>query len=588
MYTELKSYQYIIAMLKNYGVKNLVLSAGSRNVPFVHSVEKDPYFCCYSVVDERSAGYFALGLSQEKNEPVLISCTASTASCNYYPPVAEAYYQNVPIIILTSDRDPHMLGQREDQMIDQVNMFDRHVRKSVNLPIIQNQADEEYCIRLINEAFLELNHNGESGPIHINVPMDSYNKTFNVKELPIVNVIKRIGVLEESKWKSKSEELLKCNRIMVICGQKSYVSDELKLQLRCFYKKYNCAIIVDHMSNVELEEGINSILTFDENYITSDKMNELMPEIVISFGGHVFSGLKNQLRKNHFKFEHWLISERGTVCDLFKGLSTVFECDPEYFFRTMNEEVGDCQNNNEYYSALADYNRAAELPEIPYSNVYAIKKVVENIPENSLLHLSINDSIRITNFFSLNPSVKVYANIGTYGIDGCMSSFIGQSVASPSKTAFLVIGDLSFFYDMNSLKINSLGKNVHILLLNNRGAAEFYYNGSWVDSYSDLHTSARHDIKAEGWIKENKIKYYSAQNRVEYDSIVDEFIKSEGPVVLEVFTEMSTDAKTIHDIYKFSRPSDVKSTIIRSAKEIVKKSIGQEKAKKIIDIVKSR
>ena len=186
MYTELKNYQIIIAMLKKYGIRHLVLSAGSRNVPFVHSVESDPFFKCYSVVDERSAGYFAIGLAQELNEPVLISCTASTASCNYYPPVAEAFYQNVPLVILTSDRNPEMMGQREDQMINQVGMFDRHVRKSVNLPLINNKSNENYCERLLNEALLELNHNGTSGPVHINVPMDSYNRTFNVKVLPDV------------------------------------------------------------------------------------------------------------------------------------------------------------------------------------------------------------------------------------------------------------------------------------------------------------------------------------------------------------------------------------------------------------------
>ena len=132
MYTELKSYQIIIALLKEYGIRKCVLSAGARNVPFVHSVEEDSFFECYSVVDERSAGYFALGLAQQSGEPVVISCTSSTAACNYWPPVAEAYYQNVPLVVLTSDRDPALLGQREDQMIDQVGMYDRHVRKSVN------------------------------------------------------------------------------------------------------------------------------------------------------------------------------------------------------------------------------------------------------------------------------------------------------------------------------------------------------------------------------------------------------------------------------------------------------------------------
>lgn len=586
MYTELKTYQFIISMLKKYGIKNMVLSAGSRNVPFVHSVEKDSYFNCYSVVDERSAGYFALGMAQETNEPVLISCTASTASCNYYPPVAEAYYQNVPMIILTSDRDPRMLGQREDQMIDQVNMFDRHVKKSVNLPLINCKADEEYCIRLINEAFLELNHNGECGPIHINVPMDSYNKSFTAKSLPDVNVIKRIAVNEKDKWKEKADALLDSRKVMVVCGQKSFIPKGLNKALEEFFKKYNCVIVTDHMSNVNLKQGINTVLTFDENYISSDVLKELAPDIVISFGGQVFSGLKNQLRKIHTSFKHWLISERGEVCDLFKGLDTIFECSPEYFFSEMNSRADSYNNDMQYYESVKTYTDNVDFSNIPYSNVYAVKNIAEQIPPNSILHLSINDSIRITNFFNIHPDIKVYSNIGTYGIDGCMSSFIGQSVASPEKPAFLIIGDLSFFYDMNSLKINSLGKNAHILLLNNHGAAEFHYNGTWIDEASDLHTSARHNVKAEGWIKENSIKYLSASTKEEYDAKVKEFLYSDEAVVFEVFTEMSTDAEVIHQIYKENRPSDLKANLLRSTKEIVKKRIGQEKAKKILGVIK--
>ena len=138
---------------------------------------RGPFFKCYSITDERSAGYFALGLSQRIHEPVVISCTSSTATCNYWPPVAEAYYQHVPLIVLTGDRDYEMLGQWEDQMIDQVGMFDRHVRKSVNLPIVRDDDDYIYCRRLVNEALLELNHNG-TGPVHINVPMKYYSTTF--------------------------------------------------------------------------------------------------------------------------------------------------------------------------------------------------------------------------------------------------------------------------------------------------------------------------------------------------------------------------------------------------------------------------
>ncbi len=587
MYTEMKAYQLVIAMLKKYGIQDMILSAGSRNVPFVHSVEKDSFFNCYSVVDERSAGYFALGLSQEKNKPVLISCTASTASCNYYPPVAEAFYQNVPMIILTSDRDPHMLGQREDQMIDQVNMFERHVRKSVNLPIINNKEDEGYCVRLLNEAFLELNHNGLTGPVHINVPMNSYNRTFNVKELPDINRITRVEISDLKQWSEKIKRLHQFKRIMLICGQNSYVSNELQESIKTFFKKYNSAVVVDHMSNVDVDFGINTIMTFDENYITAEKFHELIPDLIISFGGQVFSGLKGHLRKNHTKLEHWSISERGDVCDLFKGLTTIFECRPELFFERVNSK-STSKNDMKYYQELRAYNQNAVIPELLYSNVYAIKGVVESIPENSILHLSINDSIRISNFFKLKSGIKTYSNIGTYGIDGCMSSFIGQSVASPNKQSYLIIGDLSFFYDMNSIRINSLGDNVHILLLNNSGAAEFYYNKTWIDEDSDRHTSARHNIKAEGWVRENGIEYLSCRNKMEFDQNLERFVSGKGPVLFEVFTEMRTDAQTIYDVYDHSRPISAKGEATKKLKSFVKTTIGQEKAKKILDIIQNK
>lgn len=591
MYTEVKSYQFIIAMLKEKNIRNCVLSAGSRNLPFVHSVEEDDFFNCYSVVDERSAGYFALGLAQQLNEPVVISCTSSTATCNYWPPVAEAFYQNVPLIVLTSDRDPEMLGQWEDQMIDQVGMYDRHVRKSINLPIINNRNDEIYCQRLLNEAFLELNHNGFTGPIHINIPTNTYNRTFNVKELPKINVIERLSYNDsKEKWKEKQQRLKKANRILVTCGQKNYVSDELKAQINMFFKKYNSTIIVDYMSNLDFEEGINTTILMDSNYVSSDKMKELMPEIVISFGGQIFSGIKVQLKNNNGKFEHWLIQENGQVVDLYKSLKNIFECTPEYFFKFMNEEMeNNTANNKIYYNEFKEYEKSIVYPEFEYCSIYAIKNVVERIPENSILHLSINDSIRITNYFKIKKNIRTYANIGTHGIDGCMSSFIGQACADIEKNSYLIIGDLAFFYDMNSLRINRMPKNVHILLINNHGGSEFYYNKIWQNSSSDMHTAARHNIKAEGWVKENGFEYLAAHDKKSFDDCLSKFMNNNTnkPILLEFFTEMSSDAKQIEKFYELSRPKNLKNEFFRVGKEIVKKKIGQEKVKKIINAIKS-
>lgn len=399
MYTELKSYQIIIALLKKYGISHCVLSAGSRNVPFVHSIEEDPYFRCYSVVDERSAGYFAMGLAQELNEPVVISCTSSTATCNYWPAVAAAFYQNVPIIVLTSDRNPAMLKQREDQMIDQVGMFDRHVKKSVNLPIVNDHDDFIFCQRLVNEALLELDHHG-TGPVHINVPMKAYNNSFNVKKLPEVVRFERLDKLaEKTLWDRKIEQLKNAKRILVVCGQMSHVSEQLKTSLERFFEKFNTTLTMEYMANIYSGGGINTSLCFDTRYVTEKKFGEYVPDIVISYGGNIMSGVKDMLRKYAGQYEHWLIQEDGSVVDLFKSITTIFECKPEYFFeRCVNSVATGQKNDRIYHNAIKEYAESVIYPDFEYSNIWAIKNVVEKIPSGSILHLSINDAIRITNF----------------------------------------------------------------------------------------------------------------------------------------------------------------------------------------------
>ena len=573
-------------MLKEYGISHCVLSAGSRNVPFVHSIEEDPYFTCYSVVDERSAGYFALGLAQELGEPVVISCTSSTATCNYWPPVAEAYYQGVPIVVLTSDRDPAMLGQWEDQMIDQVGMYDRHVRKSVNLPIVNNNDDAWFCQRLVNEALMELDHHG-IGPIHINVPMKTYNNSFNTRTLPEVKRIQRIMFAENDVvWEKYAKKLASVNRILVIAGQGSNITESFSFALERFAETYNVAIAAEYMANIPRDMAFNPTLCMEGRYITDKKFAEFLPDIVISFGGNMMAGLKNLLRKNAGEFEHWSIREDGNVCDMYKSLRNIFECTPEEFF-TRIASLSQGKNDQQYFNMLKQYEQSVIIPKFEYCNILAIKEVVERIPSGSILHLAVNNAIRISNFFELQPDIKVYANIGTHGIDGPISSLLGQAAAS-KKQAFLVLGDLAFFYDMNALRIRHIPDNLRILLINNQGGEEFYYNRMWQNEASDLHTAARHHTKAEGWVKECGFHYLSARNKEELDQAVNAFFdeKNKKPVLLEVFTEMSADSQALYDMYDLSRPRDLQSETIRRSKDFIKSTIGQEKAKKIAGLFK--
>jgi len=468
-----------------------------------------------------------------------------------------------------------------------VGMYDRHVRKSVNLPIINSRDDEIFCQRLVNEALLELDHRG-TGPVHINVPMKSYNNSFNVKTLPDVTKIDCLGINDDDAvWDKKIEKLKAARRILVTCGQNSYVSPKLQDGIRQFFEKYNSAVVLDYMANVELEEGINTTVCMDARYITDKKTKELLPDIVISFGGNIFSGIKEQFRKFAGQFEHWLVQEDGRVVDLYKSITTIFECKPECFFEYCDRHASGSMNDRKYYEEFRNYADSVIVPEFEWSHVYAIKEVVERIPSESILHLSINDSIRITNFFKLQPGIKTYANIGTHGIDGCMSSFLGQAVVS-NKPSYLIIGDLAFFYDMNAARLRHIGNNVHILLINNEGGSEFYFNRMWKNEASDLHTTARHFTQAEGWVKSNNFIYLSAYDKESLQSCIKEFMRNDldKPVFLEVFTEMKHDADVIYDYFDQSRPRDLQSETIRRSKELIKSTIGQEKAQKIAGFFK--
>lgn len=383
-----RTFQLLIPMLKEFNIRHIVISPGSRMREFVLAVEEDPFFTTYDVTDERSASYFALGLSQQLNEPVVITCTSSTATTNYVPGVTEAFYQNVPIIVLTGDRDPYMLGCQEDQMINQVGMYDRIVRKSVTLPIVRTQADEWYCERLLNEALLELDHH-KMGPVHINVPVPAiiyWNDDKPITEYPKVKRICRYEISEkyQVELSKKVNELASAKKILVLAGQNVRNFDVRLLEE--FFSKYNCTVHAEHMGNIESPCKLN--LAGCSEVIPEDKFDEFVPDILISFHGTmaITRRLKEGLRTK--TCQHWLIDEAGGVIDAYKNLTDIFECTPEEFFSFFNNNAPKGINNNkEYYNKWLTASKGNIDFTIPFSNVYAIGNFIKQMPDNSNLHL---------------------------------------------------------------------------------------------------------------------------------------------------------------------------------------------------------
>lgn len=554
MYTDLKSVQILISLLKKYNISSIVIAPGTRHMPFVHSVENDSFFSCYSITDERSAGYFALGLIQESDNPVAICCTSGTAVINILPSANEARYQRLPLLILTADRDQNLLDQYQDQMAPTHELYSVVCKKSTILPFINSESDKWRCILSINKILSELEHN-LPGPVNIIFQVretDVFN--FNTSALPVIKKIKRFSFEEIGKNKIEIIQKLKsANQILVICGQHPPFSPDEIQAIENFASKYNCVFLKDNLANLHSKVAINACNALA--LAAPDSLRKLAPDIVITFGGHTIANYSRVICEAPTELEHWLININGEYIDPYNKLENIFECGSHHFFTTFTAENVVPFRQNQYQEKWNDINNNFSIPDFAFSDIYAVQKLLKNIPINSLLHISNSISIRYSQFFHCHESIKISCNRGCNGIDGSMSTFIGASAAS-EQICFLLIGDLSFFYDMNALWNRHIGNNIRILLNNNFGGMIFNSHNYW-RPYTGVnkHIAAEHDATAKSWCKSRGFQYLSASSESELNSFFPEFMKSksDSPIILEVFTGKKQNDRIFTDFIKRQR-----------------------------------
>lgn len=551
MYSVIKNVSILVDMLKKYNIKNIVISPGARNIPIAVSVERDGYFRCYSIVDERSAAFFGLGLIQRLQESVAICCTSGTAVCNYISAVTEAYYQKLPLVVITADRNLYYLNQLEDQDIPQMSFFTDITKKSVCLPIVTDEKSEWYCWRLINEALLEIDHHG-MGPVHINVPVEigSEETDFSRRELPdLKRIYRTTAESEPEEWMMLAEWLKKSQKILVIYGQGFRADNEVSDSISSFFRKYNCVIATELISNIWSEGKVNLHSVF--HFHTGDFLEQAEPDVIITLGGNYVSGIKYQLKGRQWNFEHWLVCEDGMLADPYRKITNIFECSPKTFFHKMAKYGGDDLAEHSYYDLWKNNEKQFVKPLNEYDDLYVMSELMNRIPDKSILHIANSTSIRLAELFPVKENVEVYCNRGTNGIDGSLSAFIGAASAT-KELSFLVIGDLSFFYDMNGLWNRYVGKNIRILLSNNSGAGIFHYTRSVKDIPTlDNFVAAEHDGVAKGWVESRGFLYLSAYNMEEFKENIEKFFSPniESPVFFEVFTDKEEDAQALKRYY---------------------------------------
>jgi len=549
VYSEKKNILQLTALLIEHSIVDIVLCPGSRNSPIIHTLVNHSHFKCHSVTDERSAGFFAIGLALHGGKPAAVVCTSGTAVLNLHPAVAEAFYQKVPLIIISADRPAAWIGQMDGQTVPQANVFGSLVKKSVNLPQVHTEEDEWYCNRLINEALLELNHHGK-GPVHINIPLSEPFFGFTVKTLPEVRVITRYQGLNayDKDYNDLIARLNKYTKRMMIAGQMTLIYLFEKKVSKLLYKHF--AWFTEHLSN-RIVPGL-PIKNFDALLysLTKEEQEKLRPELVVTYGGHIVSKRLKKFLRTFPPLEHWHISLDGEVTDLFGSLTTVIEMDP---FEFMDKIAYLLENRPcPYPQTWENLSRSIPEPVLPYSEMTAIGLLLKSIPEISALHLANSSTVRYAQLFSIPETIEVCCNRGTAGIDGSLSTALGYASAS-DKLNFIIIGDLSFFYDMNALWNGGIRNNVRILLLNNGGGEIFQaLPGFEMTEETRRYVTASHITSAKGWAEERGFSYFSAHNQdelQEHISVITQPEDTDKPLLLEVFTNKTEDIRLLKEYF---------------------------------------
>ena len=576
MYTDEKNVTLLVSLLKNHGICDIIASPGSANSPFVTAVQKDVSFNVYSVVDERSAAYLACGLSHETNKPVVLSCTGATASRNYLSGLTEAYYRKLPILAITSTKAIGRVGHHIAQVIDRSVLPKDTIKLSVTLPIIKDSDDEWECHIKTNQAILELSRQG-GGPVHINLQTNS-SKSYKTKNLPKSVTIKRYTNIDQLP------EIDKKNIAIYVGSHKKWKKEEVS-QIEKFCINSGAAVFCDHTSGYN---GINRIqISLLASQVQLNK-SKIKPDLIIYIGeisgDYALLGLTGP--------EVWRVNIDGELRDTFGNLTSIFQMEEQYFFEKYERTK---HYSNFYNDCKILYESVYKnIPDLPLSNIYVAHILSKKIPCGSAIHFSILNSLRSWNLFETTNGTETISNVGGFGIDGCLSSLVGASLSNKEKLYFGIIGDLSFFYDLNVLGNRHVGKNLRILLINNGLGAEFRQYKHHTSHFGD---TANKYICAQGhfgnqsprlvkdYAENLGFKYLSAKTKDEFLKNQKEFTQSgtiKQSIVFEIFTEQENESKAYEII------SNIYKDTLEITKGTVKEVVGNVLGKKGKNFLKKR
>ena len=524
-------------------IKNIVISPGSRNAPLTLGFNLNPYFKTYSVVDERAAAFFALGIAQQVKFPVVLVCTSGSALLNYYPAISEAYYSNIPLVILSADRPERLLNIGDGQTINQKNVFDKNIGYSENL----NQNDNYYLnlfgLRDNNQDKINkaLNFSIEKQtPVHINIPFSE--PLYDITNSLSVNTINKLPGLNNqnikniSSFRNKWQNSIK--KIILI----GVSSPEIlcKKSINLLASDSSLLVLTENTSNVYHPSFCNKIDQLIAP-LTNKELKEFRPEILITIGGMIISKKIKAIFRDNKPKEHWHIGIHDAN-DTFFCLTKHFKTIPNNIISKLYENFND--NGTDYHNkwdliiSKRKEKHKKYLSELIYCDFKVFDYVLKSIPSNSMLQVSNSSAIRYTQLFDIDSSINVFCNRGTSGIDGSTSTAIGAASVFKSNTVFIT-GDLSFFYDSNALWNNFIPTSFRIILINNKGGGIFKILTK--DNNTELFKKffeTKHDLYAKDLCNMYGFEYFMSDDEDKLKNVLNDFYnQSEKPRLLEVITD---------------------------------------------------
>lgn len=544
--------QSIIQLCKSKNIKHIVISPGSRNAPLTIGFTNHSFFECYSIVDERSAAFFALGIAQQLREPVVLVCTSGSALLNYYPAIAEAFYSDIPLVILSADRPKHLLGIGDGQTINQKNVFANHILCSANLTQ-ENQEQNETEINLALNASISL-----KGPVHLNVSFEEpLYETVDEFSVPI-----GIGIPNSIEATNSTENLEDLNeyisiwnnakRKMVLVGV-NYPNEIEQQYLEILANDESIIVFTETTSNLHHDNFFPSI---DKIIVPLDDedFKILQPDVLLTFGGMIVSKkIKAFLRKYQPK-HHWHIDEKNAN-DTFFRLEKHFKVSANDFFKVLFKNKNQTNSNYQNYWQSEKQIRSKKhqqyLQNIAFSDLKVFDIILKSIPNNTMLQLGNSSAIRYAQLFDLNKTLKVFCNRGTSGIDGSTSTAIGAASVIDAQT-ILMTGDLSFFYDSNALWNNYIPNNFRIIVINNGGGGIFrILPGDKNTENFDTFFETKHQLTVKQICEMHQFTYFSASNEENLKTIITSFYSEEKkPKLLEIFTPRTVNDEVLLDYFK--------------------------------------